>query len=85
MLGHAMSKTLRSVRHDVLIGLLVERRKRAGLTQTDVAKRLRQYQSYVARVESGQRRIDVVEFLELADAIGFDPAEVIRRLVAAKR
>ena len=81
----AMSKTLRSARHDALIALIVERRKRAGLTQSGVAKRLKQYQSYVARVESGQRRIDVVEFIDLAEAIGFDPADVIRRLVSTKR
>lgn len=83
--GHPMSKTLRSARHDALIAVIVERRKRAGLTQADVAKRLKQYQSYVARVESGQRRIDVIEFIDLSEAIGFNPAEVIRRIVAAKR
>jgi transcriptional regulator with XRE-family HTH domain len=83
--GHPMSKTLRSARHDALIAFIVERRKRAGLTQADVAKRLQQYQSYVARVESGQRRIDVIEFIDLSEAIGFDPADIIRRIVAAKR
>lgn len=80
-----MSKTLRSARHDVLIAAIVERRKRAGLTQADVAKRLRQYQSYVARIESGQRRIDVIEFIDLSEAIGFNPADVMRRIAAAKR
>lgn len=48
----------------------VPQRKRAGLSQADVAKRLRQYQCYVARIESGQRRIDVVEFLEIAEGAG---------------
>jgi transcriptional regulator with XRE-family HTH domain len=80
-----MSKTLRSARHDALIAFIVERRKRAGLTQADVAKRLKQYQSYVARVESGQRRIDVIEFIDLSEAIGFDATDVIRRIVAARR
>ncbi len=51
----------------------------AGLTQADVAKKLRRYQSFVATVESGQRRIDVVEFLDFADAIGFDPRDAIKR------
>jgi hypothetical protein len=36
-------------------------------------------------LESGQRRIDVVEFLNIADVIGFDPRRVINRLRAAKR
>jgi hypothetical protein len=50
-----------------------------------MAKRLKRYQSFVATVESGQRRIDVVEFLDLADAIGFDPREAIKRLRAIRR
>ena len=80
-----MSRTLRSARHEALIALLVEKRREAGLTQAQVAKRLKRYQSYVATVESGQRRIDVVEFLDIADAIGFDPREAIKRLRSISR
>jgi transcriptional regulator with XRE-family HTH domain len=75
-----MSRTLRSARHEALIALLIEKRREAGLTQAQVAKKLKRYQSYVATVESGQRRIDVVEFLDFADAIGFDPRDAIKRL-----
>jgi transcriptional regulator with XRE-family HTH domain len=50
------------------------------MTQADLAARLGEYQSFVARLESGQRRIDVVEFLELAEAVGFDPARTISAL-----
>jgi len=46
---------------------------------------LRRYQSFVATVESGQRRIDVIEFLDLAEAVGFDPIDVIKKLRAAVR
>jgi transcriptional regulator with XRE-family HTH domain len=77
-----MSRTLRSSRHEALCALLVEKRKKAGLTQSQVAKKLQRYQSFVATVESGQRRIDVVEFLDFADAIGFDPREAIKQLRA---
>jgi transcriptional regulator with XRE-family HTH domain len=80
-----MSRTLRSARHEALIALLVEKRREAGLTQEQVAKKLKRYQSYVATVESGQRRIDVVEFLDLADAIGFDPRDAIKRLRSIAR
>jgi transcriptional regulator with XRE-family HTH domain len=80
-----MSRTLRSARHEALIALLVEKRREAGLTQAQVAKRLKRYQSYVATVESGQRRIDVVEFLDIADAIGFDPRDAIKRLRSISR
>jgi transcriptional regulator with XRE-family HTH domain len=79
-----MSQTLQSPRHKALITLLVERRKRAGLTQAQVARKLGRHQSFVATVESGQRRIDVVEFLEFAQVIGFDPRTAIRRLASVE-
>jgi cyanate lyase len=52
----------------------------AGLTQADLATQLGEYQSFVARLESGQRRLDVVEFLEIAEVFGFDPAKAISAL-----
>lgn len=79
-----MPRTLNSPRHEALISLLVDRRKKAGLTQAEVARRLRRYQSFVATVESGQRRIDVIEFLAFADAIGFDPAKALREIGAVR-
>ncbi|MCP1743350.1 transcriptional regulator with XRE-family HTH domain [Bradyrhizobium japonicum] len=58
----------------------VELRKDAGLRQVDLAEKLGVYQSWVTHLESGQRRIDVVELIELGRILGFDPAEVVRRL-----
>ena len=52
----------------------------SGLTQAQLAKRLGVYQSFVARLESGQRRIDVVEFLALAEVLRFDPAKAVLSL-----
>ena len=52
----------------------------AGLTQAHLAGRLNRPQSFVAKYEGGERRLDVVEFMEVAEAIGFDPAEFIGRL-----
>jgi hypothetical protein len=54
------------------------------MTQAEVAKKLRRYQSFVATVESGQRRIDVVEFLAFAAAIGFDASRAIREIASTK-
>ena len=79
-----MPNTLRSARHEALVALLVEKRKRAGLTQAEVAAKLGRYQQFIATVESGQRRIDVVELLELAEAIGFDPRDAIKRLASIR-
>ena len=56
---------------------LVDARVKAGISQADLAIRLHCHQSLVARIESGQRRIDVVELVVLARAIGFDPFEVL--------
>jgi transcriptional regulator with XRE-family HTH domain len=76
-----MSRTLQSPQHEALRAFLVEKRLKAGLTQTDVAKALGRHQSFVATVESGQRRIDVVELLQFAEAIGFDPHAALRRMM----
>lgn len=75
-----MVKTLGSARHEALIAYLIEARERAGLTQTQLAERLGEYQSFVARLESGQRRVDVVEFLELAEVLGFDSCALLQSL-----
>ena len=79
-----MGKTLNSRRHKSLVDLLVKRREVIGMTQAELAARLGQYQSFVARLESGQRRIDVVEFLELSEILGFDAVQAIKTLKANK-
>lgn len=75
-----MAKTLGSERHKALIALLIKKREAAGLTQSGLAVRLGEYQSFVARLESGQRRVDVVEFLALADLLGFDAEKALREI-----
>lgn len=81
--GRFVVKTLGTERHNTLIALLVEKREAAGLTQTELAAKLGEYQSFVARLESGQRRVDVVEFLELAELLNFDPAKAIQHIVGS--
>jgi transcriptional regulator with XRE-family HTH domain len=54
------------------------------MTQAELAARLGQYQSFVSRLESGQRRIDVVEFLELSEILGFDAVQAIKTIKARK-
>jgi transcriptional regulator with XRE-family HTH domain len=75
-----LAKTLRSKRYKALIGLLVVRRRAVGMTQSDLAARLGKSKSFVARLESGQRRITVVEFMTLAKILRFDPYKVISTL-----
>jgi transcriptional regulator with XRE-family HTH domain len=75
-----MPKSVTSPLQKKLAAMMAERRKAAGLRQVDLAKKMGVYQSWVTHMESGQRRIDVVELIELGKAIGFDPVEIMRRL-----
>ena len=59
------------------------RRLDANLTQKTLSGRLKRPQSFVAKYESGERRLDVIEFIEVADAIGFDPAVFITQFRAS--
>lgn len=78
--GAPMPSALYSERSQRFRAFLIDRRKDAGLTQAIVAKRLSKPQSYVAKYERGERRLDVVEFMEVAEAIGFDAVEFLRML-----
>ena len=53
------------------------------LTQAHVAARLDRPQSFIAKYEGGERRLDVIEFMEVAEAIGFDPGEFVGRFDAS--
>lgn len=79
-----MVNTLGTKRHEFLVNCLVSRRVEAGLTQMELARRLGQYQSFVARLESGQRRVDVVEFLQLSEVLQFDPIEILSAVQSMK-
>ena len=75
-----MKKTIYTKKHELLCSELRKARNAAGLTQADVAERLGRPQSFVAKYEGGERRLDVIEFIGVAEATGFDPAEVVRAL-----
>ena len=83
LMAPSMSKSIHSPQHIKLRELLVAARKRAGLTQQDVADRLGRPQSFVAKYEGGERRLDVVEFLQIATALGADPVRIVRALSAS--
>lgn len=72
-----MSGTIRSSGQEALCKKLILERKSAGLTQADLASRLRCHQSLIARIESGERRIDVVELILLSRAIGCRADEIL--------
>ncbi len=60
--------------------LLIEQRQKRAITQTQLAKRLGRPQSFVSKYENGERRIDLIEFLEIAAALEIDPLKFIEEL-----
>lgn len=60
--------------------LLVHARKDAGLTQAELAGELNRPQSYVSKYECGERRLDVIEFLEITESLGADAVDLLRAL-----
>ena len=74
-----MTRSIHSETYRELIGRLAEARAAAGLTQQALADRLGRPQSYVAKVEVFERRLDVIEFLEMARGIGVDPIPLVRK------
>jgi transcriptional regulator with XRE-family HTH domain len=77
-----VKKALREQRYAALTSLLRVERKKAGLTQAKLAKKLRRPQSYVSKYERGDRRLDVIELIEVAQMIGFDLHEFLQNLVS---
>jgi len=73
------SNTVGNEAHKRLRKLLIEARKQAGVTQTGLATRLKRPQSFVSKYERGERRLDLVEFGEVAKALGIDPVRFLRR------
>jgi transcriptional regulator with XRE-family HTH domain len=65
--------------------VLVRARQRAGRKQAEVAARLELPASYLSKIESGTRRLDVIELIRVAEAMDVDPAEIVRQLREAMR
>ena len=71
-------KTVHSAEQLALCELLFAARKKAGLSQHKLAGRLGKPQSFVAKYKGGERRLDVVEFVTIVQAIGADPVRLLR-------
>lgn len=78
-----MSSPLFADRYGLLVQLLVEARRSAGLTQNQLAERMGKLQSYVSKVERRERRLDPIELYDWAKALGSPPLEIFSRLVDA--
>lgn len=77
-----MAKTVFTGSHKYLVDTLIEARKTAGLTQTELAERLGKDQTFISLVERSQRRVDVLEFYAFARALDVDPVSLFSAMVA---
>lgn len=67
-------------RYSRLRDALIEARHTQGLTQAELASRLSKSQSFVSKYESGERRLDVVEFLDVCEALSVKPLTILRKM-----
>lgn len=73
-----MLKTIHQDRYGQLIAAMVKVRKNNQTTQTQLAQQLSRPQSYVAKIETLERKLDIVEFVDWCNAIGQSPSELLR-------
>ncbi|MDB5580359.1 MAG: Helix-turn-helix domain protein [Bradyrhizobium sp.] len=76
-----MRKGISDVRYRQMLAMLISARRNAGLNQAEVARRLGKPQQFVSRYELGERRLDVFEFIDVAETLGLDGFAEIKKLV----
>ncbi len=76
-----MGRSVHSKPYKDLLALLIAARERVGLTQTELADRIGRTQSFVSKCERGERRLDVVEFVEFVKAMGLDPKVIFTQFL----
>ena len=79
-----MPKSLQAQRYKPLPAMLRKMREEAGLTQRDLAKRLRLTHSLVHNCEAAERRVDVMEFVDWCAACGQDPVRALKELLGRR-
>lgn len=78
-----MPRTLHTKPYADFLEVLTAARREKGLTQQQVANRLGKPQSYVAKIEGGERRLDVVEFIDICRAMDVDPEHMFGNILQA--
>jgi transcriptional regulator with XRE-family HTH domain len=75
------NKSLRSKWHQAVVTVIAASRREANMTQEDLANRLGWHRSRIAKIESGERRIDVAEFITIAGALKVEPEQLFARVL----
>src|SRR3977135_2313024 len=78
-----IGKSVHSSDQAAFCALMIGARKAAKLSQHALALRLKKPQSFVAKYEGGERRLDVLEFIAIARALGVDPLKLMASLVTS--
>lgn len=76
-----MTRSVFTKEYKMFCSMLREERIKAKITQEVLSSDLGRSRNFVSKYELGERRIDVIEFLEIAEAIGFDPVKFIKKLI----
>jgi transcriptional regulator with XRE-family HTH domain len=76
-------KSVHTQAYKLLRARLISARRARKISQADLAKALGRPQSFIAKVEGGERRLDLVEFLAIASITGLNTAELIKDLSRA--
>lgn len=77
-----MTDSIYTKRYQRFRQLLIDARKAKHMSQMALAEKLGRVQTFVSKYERGERRLDIVEFLDVAAALGLDPGAVIRQVEA---
>lgn len=77
-----MTDSVHTARYRRLCELLIEARSAKGLSQEALAEELGRVQTFVSKYERGERRLDVVEFLDVAAALAVNPSTLLRQIQA---
>lgn len=82
--GNRMPRSTHHRHYRAFLQLLVQLRDEARLTQAALAERIGNTQTFVSKVERGERRLDVVEFAEWCDALELDAASAFAQFAASR-
>lgn len=80
-----MPAAIQDPRHQDIAALLVELRKERGWLQQDLAQRMRRTQTFVSKYETGLRRLDVIELLDILRALDADPHDFVDQIMAMSK
>ena len=76
-----MARSFFTDEYAIFVAQLVIARKSAGVTQVDLAERLAKPQSFISKIERGERRVDVLEFCAIAQALGAKPDQLLKDIL----